>query len=187
MGVSGCGKSTVARACAERLGWAMVEGDDHHAPESVAKMHAGTPLTDADRVDWLRRLAGILERHCVLTHGREGARGPGSPGGRGAGAGPGLFLTCSALRRSYRELLRASCPGLGFVFLELEEGEALRRTGDRPGHFFPSILVRSQFATLESPRGEAGVLAVDATLPVGDIAGRVVGWLGAPGADAAAC
>jgi gluconokinase len=165
MGVSGCGKSTVARACAQRLGWTMVEGDDFHTPESVAKMRAGTPLTDADRTEWLQRLAGILRRH----HAGDGAHQAGS----------GVFLTCSALRRSYRELLRTASPGLGFVFLELRFDEALCRASERPGHFFPASLVESQFATLEPPQGEPGVLAVDAVAPVDAVADAVVAWLGA--------
>lgn len=155
MGVSGCGKSSVAESCAQALGWALHEGDAYHAPESIAKMRAGTPLTDADRSGWLDRLAGLL------------AAPP---------AGSGMVLTCSALRRSYRDRLRQALPGLGFVFLQLDYAQALARVQARPGHFFSPALVANQFATLESPVGEPGVLPLDALRPVADLVPLVVDW-----------
>lgn len=158
MGVSGCGKSSVGSACAQALGWAMHEGDSYHSPESVAKMRAGIALTDADRSGWLDRLADLLAS---------------------APAGQGLVLTCSALRRRYRERLRQARPGLGFVFLKLDYAAAQARVGARPGHFFSPTLVADQFATLESPEGEPGVLTLDATAPIAALAAQVVAWLGA--------
>ncbi|MDM0087433.1 gluconokinase, GntK/IdnK-type [Variovorax sp. J22G40] len=155
MGVSGCGKSSVGEACAQALGWTLHEGDAYHAPESVAKMRAGTPLTDADRAGWLERLAGLLA----------------SPP-----EGAGRVLTCSALRRRYRDRLRQAAPRLGFVFLALDYDAALARVQTRAGHFFSPALVSNQFATLESPEGEPGVLVLDATRPVPELVAAVVAW-----------
>lgn len=159
MGVSGCGKSSVGAACAEALGWTLHEGDAYHAPESVAKMRAGTPLTDDDRAGWLDRLADLLA----------------SPP-----AGAGRVLTCSALRKRYRDRLRQAVPRLGFVFLSLDYEEALARVQSRAGHFFSPALVANQFATLESPVGEPGVLVLDATQPMADLVAAVVAWAAAP-------
>ena len=156
MGVSGCGKSSAAAAVAQQLGWRLVEGDSYHSPESVAKMNAGTPLTDADRAGWLQRLADML-----------------------AAAAPddGLVLTCSALKRRYRDQLRAAQPRLGFVFLDLDYATALARVQTRAGHFFFFVLVANQFATLEDPRAEPDVLTLPATMALPDIAARVQQWL----------
>ncbi len=172
MGVSGCGKSSVAAEAAALLGWTLHEGDAYHSPESVAKMRAGHPLTDEDRAGWLDRLAGLLA-HAVH---------PSDAAGQG-----GIVLTCSALRRRYRDHLRAAAPGLRFAFLELDYDEALARVSHRPGHFFSPTLVANQFATLESPRGEGGVLALDATRPIRDLGGAIARWMhGGSGAVAAA-
>jgi gluconokinase len=158
MGVSGCGKSSVGAACAEALGWTLQEGDAYHAPESVAKMRAGTPLDDADRAGWLDRLSDLLAS---------------------SGEGAGVVLTCSALRRKYRDRLRQATPHLGFVFLELDYDAALSRVQSRAGHFFSPALVSNQFATLESPEGEPGVLVLDATQPVAELVRAVQAWAAA--------
>ncbi|WCM91139.1 gluconokinase, GntK/IdnK-type [Acidovorax sp. NCPPB 2350] len=171
MGVSGCGKSSVAAAAAALLGWRLEEGDAHHSPESVAKMRAGQPLTDEDRAGWLDRLARLLAD-------------VGSPGAAGsAGQGGGLVLTCSALRRRYRDRLRAASPGLRFAFLELDYDSALARVRARPGHFFSPSLVADQFATLESPRGEPGVLPLDARQPVPALADAIAAWMRSGGTE----
>ena len=154
MGVAGCGKSSLGAAVARDEGLRLVEGDDHHSPESRAKMKQGIPLTDADRDGWLARLGEEL-----------------------AAAPEGLVLTCSALKRAYRDRLRAASPGLRFVFLDVTREEAARRVASRPGHFFSSTLVDSQFATLESPVGEPGVLRVDARLPLPELQAQVRAWL----------
>jgi gluconokinase len=155
MGVSGCGKSSLAAAVSAALGLPLVEGDDHHSQASRAKMQRGLALTDADRAAWLDKLAAILEA---------------SPGG--------IVLTCSALKRTYRERLRSAAPGLRFVFMELNQGEAQRRVVARAAHhFFPPGLVASQFATLESPVGEIGVLCVAACAPLADLTSQVTQWL----------
>lgn len=154
MGVAGCGKSSLGAALAERMGWALIEGDDHHSPASREKMAQGTPLTDTDRAGWLATLAGLLAQ-------RQG----------------GVVLTCSSLRRAYREQLRAADPALRFVFLDITPEQALARVAARSSHFFSSSLVDSQFATLESPVGEPGVLRADATAPLPQLVDHVSAWL----------
>lgn len=147
MGVAGCGKSSLGQALAHSLGLPLTEGDDHHSEESLARMRAGIALTDADRDGWLARLAALLSAH---PHG--------------------LVLTCSALKRRYRERLRAASPGLRFVFLEIDAAHAAARVAARAGqHFFSPSLVSSQFEALESPRGEDGVLALDALCPPAEL------------------
>lgn len=157
MGVSGCGKSSLGAALATALGLPLIEGDDHHPPANVQKMSRGIALTDADRAGWLATLGRAL-----------------------ADAPQGAVLTCSALKRIYREQLRAAAPGLRFVFMAIERAESERRVAARAGeHMFPASLVANQFATLESPAGEAGVLQVDATAPLGQAVARVQAWLAA--------
>lgn len=164
MGVSGCGKSSLAAVVGADLGLPLVEGDDHHSDHSRAKMRRGSALTDADRAQWLDRLAALLASHPA-----------------------GLVLTCSALKRAYRERLRAASPGLRFVFMELTQDEAQRRVEARAdAHFFPAGLVASQFATLESPLGERGVLRVDACAPLPALTAQVARWLAQAAPDASA-
>jgi gluconokinase len=154
MGVAGSGKSTVGAAVAERMSWPMIEGDDFHSDENKARMRAGVPLTDADREGWLRSLARELQQR---------------PNG--------AVLTCSALKRSYRDLLRAASPGLVFVFLDIAQGEALRRVRARGQHFFSPQLMQSQFETLEVPVDEPGVVRLDAKLPLQNLVDQTVAWL----------
>lgn len=155
MGVSGCGKSSAGEAIARQLGWALVEGDSYHSPASVAKMQAGIALTDADREGWLERLTERLAQ---------------------ADAEHGLVLTCSALKRKYRDQLRSAQP-LGFVFLQLDYETALERVQTRAGHFFSPDLVANQFTTLEDPSSEADVLTVGATMGLDEIAQRIQQWI----------
>jgi gluconokinase len=154
MGVAGCGKSSLGAAVAQVLGWPLVEGDDFHPPANVAKMRAGTPLVDADRAGWLALLGTALQGHPA-----------------------GAVLTCSALKKTYRDQLRAALPGLRFVHLELSREAARNRVATRGGHYFQPTLVDSQFDTLEPPRGEAGVLVVDATLPLATLTPLVTQWM----------
>ena len=133
MGVSGSGKTTVAVELAQRLGWEFAEGDDHHPPANVAKMRAGTPLTDADRDPWLRGLAAwIAERER---------------------SGSSCVLTCSALRRSYRDLLRQGNESVFFAHVDVPEAVLAERLAARTGHYMPPSLLGSQLATLE-PLGD---------------------------------
>lgn len=155
MGVAGCGKSSVAAALAQAEGVPLVEGDDFHSPQSRDKMSRGIALTDADREGWLATLGGLLQR-------------PGGP----------IVLTCSALKRRYRDQLRSAAPGLRFAFLEIGRNEALARVAARAAsHFFSASLVDSQFATLEPPLGEPGVLQLDALLPIPQLQQRCSQWL----------
>jgi gluconokinase len=154
MGVAGCGKSSLGAALARARGWPLLEGDDHHSTVNRARMRQGIALTDADRAGWLAELGTLLAaRHpCVLT--------------------------CSALRQAYREQLRAALPGLAFVFMDIDEPQALQRVASRGGeHFFPASLVAAQFATLESPLGEPNVLRVDALEPLPALVKQVEEWM----------
>jgi len=154
MGVAGCGKSSLARAVAQAQGLPLVEGDDHHSAANRERMARGIALTDADRKDWLDTLGRLLQVHPQ-----------------------GVVLTCSALKRAYREQLRAASPGLRFAFLDITPAAAARRVVARPSHFFSASLVDSQFATLQSPVGEPGVLRLDAELPLATLQEQVQGWL----------
>lgn len=131
MGVSGCGKTTVARLFAEKTGAAFYEGDDFHPPENVAKMRAGIPLTDADRAVWLAALRKIISESVA--------------------AGTFTALTCSALKAKYREQLQAGDPRVQFVHLAGSREVIAARLKRRGGHFMPPALLDSQFAILEPP------------------------------------
>jgi gluconokinase len=154
MGVAGCGKSSFAAALSHALGWQLIEGDEFHPPENVNKMRAGIALTDDDRAGWLDVLAHELVQR-----------------------GPRAVLTCSALKKAYRDRLRQSVQGLLFVHLDLTREQSIARVTQRPGHYFQPALVDSQFATLEKPVNEAGVLTVDATESIETIQAKVCAWL----------
>lgn len=156
MGVAGCGKSTLGTAVAQRLGRDWLEGDHFHSESNRRKMAQGQALTDEDRASWLAALSAQLQQR------------------------PGLLLACSALKRAYRDQLRDASPCLRFAFLDVEPAEATRRVSSRGTHFFCASLIDSQFATLQSPVGEAGVLRVDATRPLDDLVAEVVDWLRLP-------
>ncbi len=154
MGVAGCGKSSVAQAFAQAQGLAMVEGDSFHSAANVAKMSQGVPLTDADRDGWLTLLGASLH-----------------------GSAQGVVMTCSALKLAYRQRLRAASPGLRFAFLDIDRATAMQRVQARAGaHFFSSSLVDNQFATLQSPVGEPGVLRLDAHEPVATLQAQISAW-----------
>lgn len=140
MGVSGSGKSTVAGLVADELGWDFAEGDSMHPQANVDKMHAGTPLTDDDRWPWLDVVASWIRDHLD----------------RGA---PGV-VTCSALKRSYRDVLRA--PGVVFVHVAGSGDLIGDRMAARSGHFMPTSLLASQLATLEPPQGDEAHIEVAA-------------------------
>lgn len=155
MGVAGSGKSALAPLLARALGLPMVEGDEFHPDTNVQKMRQGQPLDDRDRAEWLQRLAAELR-----------ARPQGA------------VLTCSALKRSYRDLLRAAAPGLRFVHLAATPEIAARRAAMRSGHFYPPALVASQFQALEDPAGEEGVVLLDASAPLQELARQALVQLG---------
>lgn len=150
MGVSGCGKSSVAQALAEALGRPFIEGDGHHPPENIAKMTMGIPLTDEDRAPWLARLARLLMN---------------SP--------DPAVLACSALRRNYRDLLRQ---GGAIVFVHLIGSRQLiaARMGLRSAHFMPGTLLTSQFATLEPLGPDEDHITIDIGRPPDSVAAEAM-------------
>ena len=141
MGVSGCGKSSVGAGLAQALGVEFVEGDLLHPPHNVALMAAGIPLGDEDRAGWLASIGQRL--------------------GRAQAAGQGLVVSCSALKRRYRDGLRAACPGLRFVYLHGPAALLRQRMAGRSGHYMPASLLDSQLATLEPPAADEQALILD--------------------------
>jgi gluconokinase len=129
MGVTGTGKSTVMAALAERLGWPTAEGDDFHSPANVAKMRAGQPLTDADRWPWLEAIASWI--------------------GERERAGESAIVSCSALRRAYRDVLRQDHASVWFAHLATPPALIADRLEQRRGHYMPPSLLTSQLETLE--------------------------------------
>jgi gluconokinase len=167
-GVSGSGKTTVGALLAGRLGWQFADADDFHPAANVAKMRAGVPLTDEDRWPWLRAIGAWMDE-------------------RIAGNDPAV-ITCSALKRSYRDLLLGGRPRARMVFLAPDREELARRLAARHGHFFPEQLLGSQFADLELPSPEetgAGerVLTVVPAADPETTAGAIVAVLFPQGGD----
>lgn len=154
MGVCGSGKSVIGEAFARALGVDFVEGDSYHPAENVTKMSAGVPLTDDDRAGWLKALEARIR----------GARD----------AGTGLVVTCSALKRGYRDVLRAETPDLRFVFLRGERELIAERLAGRRGHFMPPALLESQFATLEEPSPDENALVCDIRHSPADLVAALV-------------
>lgn len=157
-GVSGSGKSTIAAAAAAIAGAHFVDADDLHPPANIATMAAGAALTEADRAPWLAAVAAVLRD-----------RGP-------------CFVACSALRAAHRERLRRDAPATRFVLLDVPRRELERRIRHRSDHFMPASLLASQLATLELPDPAEGVVVLDATRPVAELA-AVVAALLAPRVD----
>jgi gluconokinase len=137
-GVSGSGKSTVGKMLADRLTWEYAEADDFHPAANIAKMHAGIPLTDEDRMPWLHAIAAWIDEHI--------------------GAGTPAVASCSALKRGYRDMLRR--PQVQVVYLDGDRDLIARRMASRKGHFFPADLLESQFRDLEPPQPDEDVLSV---------------------------
>ena len=163
MGVSGSGKTTVATALSREFDAELIEGDDHHPPANVEKMRAGIPLTDEDRRPWLDALARILAER----HARDGS----------------TVLACSALKRGYRDTLRAAVPVEETFIIELDaDPDTLReRMASRKGHFMPVSLLESQLATLEHLDDDERGAIVDAERPPADVIAQSI--IASRGAD----
>jgi gluconokinase len=140
MGVSGCGKSTIAPRLAERLHWRSADADSFHPQSNVDKMSIGTPLTDADREPWLRAIADWMEQN--------------------RRSGGCAVIACSALKRSYRDILAGGRRDVMFVYLEGEFDLIEQRLAARSGHFMPTAMLASQFAALETPQADEPVMIV---------------------------
>lgn len=155
MGVSGSGKSTIGEKLADALDLPFLEGDSLHPKANIEKMSSGIPLQDEDRWPWLDEI-----------------------GARLAGAKDGIVISCSALRKIYRDRLRTACDGpLLFVFLDGSFEVLHEHMGHRSGHFMPVAMLESQLATLESPVGEPLVFRADIADPVEDIVARSLDWI----------
>jgi ribose 5-phosphate isomerase A len=158
MGVSGTGKSTVAQELAARLGWPFEEGDALHPEANVAKMHAGIPPTDSDREPWLERVAAWIDAQ----------RAEKQPG----------IITCSALKRAYRQIIIGDRPEVRLVYLRGGRDLIAEHLAGRRGHFMPASLLQSQFDTLEEPDPSEDALTVDVGPPAGQVAGEIIRLLG---------
>lgn len=154
MGVAGSGKTTVGSLLARRLGRQFQEGDSLHPRSNVEKMRGGRSLTDEDRAPWLERVAGWIDERL-------------DAGGSGV-------VTCSALKRSYRDLLNRRGSGVVFVFLDVSKELASERLRARQGHFMPAAMLDSQFADLERPGAREPVISVDASQPPESIVEQVL-------------
>lgn len=142
MGVSGSGKTTLAEGIAKTMGWIFAEGDDFHSEANVEKMRSGVPLTDDDRWPWLRSIGEWIDGH--------------ESGGRSA------VITCSALRRVYRDLLREGRPTVKFCHIDVPQDVLERRLAARTGHYMPPSLLPSQLATLEPLQSDEPGIVVEA-------------------------
>jgi gluconokinase len=157
MGVSGSGKSTVMHALVERLGWHSAEADEFHSDANLAKMSAGRPLTDDDRWPWLRAIAEWI--------------------GQREAAAADAVVTCSALRRPYRDFLRSGHPSVRFVHLVADRVALERRMARRREHFMPPSLLGSQLATLEPLEPDEPGFVVSSEQPPERIMDEIVAWL----------
>jgi gluconokinase len=157
MGVSGSGKSTVGALLAQALQVPFLEGDSFHPPDNVARMAAGIALTDADREGWLRTLAERLKQH----------------------AAGGVVLSCSALKRRYRDTLRTGAPDMALLYLAGSQDVIARRLVGRSGHYMPPSLLASQFATLEPPQPDEHALTLDVARAPQALVQEALAWLGA--------
>ncbi|MGI8526670.1 MAG: gluconokinase [Pseudolabrys sp.] len=158
MGVSGCGKSTVGALLAQRLQWDFGDGDWLHPPANVDKMSRGLPLTDDDRLPWLKAIAAWIDQKRT-SHGRG-------------------VITCSALKRRYREILVGSRHDVRLVYLKGDEPLISRRLSTRNEHFMPASLLRSQFATLEEPGLDENPIIVSIEPKPLDITTQILSALG---------
>ncbi len=161
-GVAGSGKLTIGALLARELGWDFEDGDDLHSAASIAKMHAGVPLTDEDRRPWLDAVATWIDRH--IAAGRPGV------------------IVCSALKRSYRDHLLDGRPDLRMIFLRVVDRDILAaRLAGRHGHFFRPELLDSQLAAVEAPVPAERVIVVDDDDPPPEVVREIIRRLGLAG------
>lgn len=154
MGVAGSGKSTIARAIADETGWDFAEADDFHSAANIAKMSAGTPLTDDDRWPWLEAIGDWLHRH------EEEQRS--------------AVATCSALRREYRDVLRERCPQVCFCELDVDHDSLEQRLEHRHDHYMPTSLLDSQLTTWEALEPDEPGVSVEVDGPTSQNVARVL-------------
>ncbi len=154
MGVAGSGKSTIAALLAERLGWAYIDGDSFHPPANIEKMSRGVPLDDEDRWPWLRAIAAHIDE----VRARE----------------INAVVTCSALKRAYRDILIGARSDVRLVYLDADRETIARRFASRTGHFMPVSLAESQFAALEVPGADERPMVVSIEQPPEAIVAAIV-------------
>ena len=163
MGVSGSGKSTIADKLAERIGWRSVDGDKFHPASNIAKMSAGHPLTDEDRWPWLKAIAAEIDRSCKT--------------------GEKAVIACSALKRSYRDILVHGRDDVRIIYLDGSKQLIAERLAKRRGHFMPSGLLDSQFKTLEPPDESEHPVTVSIDGTPDEIVDHIISKLGPPATD----
>jgi len=154
MGVSGVGKSTIAELLAQKLGWKFQEGDDLHPPVNIRKMHAGIPLTDEDRAPWLAAIKRWIDARIAA----------GEPG----------LVTCSALKRRYRDTLIDGRADVRILYLHSDEATIEDRIQHRTGHFMPASLLESQFHTLEEPTEDEHPITVEVAGTIAETVGTTL-------------
>ena len=158
MGVSGCGKTTIAELLLRELGWSYRDGDEFHPKANVEKMHSGTPLTDEDRWPWLKAIAAwIDERREAAEH---------------------AIVTCSALKKSYRDILIGSRKDVGLIYLKGTEELIAARLSKRKDHFMPKGLLQSQFQTLQEPGADEHPITVSIAPTPEEIVASILKELG---------
>lgn len=161
MGVSGCGKSSLANALGAALGWQVVDADNLHTDASIAMMRQGVPLQDEHRWPWLKAVAAALAGD--------------------SNDNSSCVVACSTLKRAYRDTIRAACPGVHFVFLDGPIDLVMSRLQGRAGHYMPTSLLQTQFDTLERPGSdETDVLTLSMAQSVPDMVAHVRVAIGLP-------
>jgi len=160
MGPAGVGKTTTAQLLSARLGWSFAEGDRFHPQPNIDRMSRGIPLTDDDRAPWLASIRDWISRQ--------------------AEAGHSVVVTCSALKRSYRDVLREACADVRFVQLLADQNTVAARMAGRAGHFMPASLLASQFSVLEALQQDEAGVQVSADAPAEVVVMRALAALGLP-------